>query len=160
MKKICIIPARAGSKRIKNKNLKEMAGKPLIAWTIECAIDSGMFDEIILSTDSEEILDVGSAYGLPEVGLRPSSLSGDYATAADVIGHYVSKNDGSRLCYLQPTSPLRTSGDVISSYNLMENNNAYSVISVCEYDMPENWIYSSSEIFQAGAVKIMLLGMY
>ena len=142
--KICIIPARSGSKRIKNKNLKEIAGKPLISWTIECALNSDIFDEIILSTDCEKILSIGKEYGLPQREIRPGNLSDDNATAVDVISHYLEGNKykNSKVCYLQPTSPLRSAGDVKDSFELMEREQAYSVISVNEYETPENWIYN------------------
>ena len=148
MKKTCIIPARAGSKRIKNKNLKVLAGKPLVAWTIETALNSGLFDEIILSTDSEEIYEIGQLYGLQKIGLRPRHLAGDYAIAADVIAHYLSETRKQKVCYLQPTSPLRSVEDIVSSFALMDRENAYSVISVCEYDIPSNWIYNSEQRFE------------
>lgn len=148
MKKICLIPARCGSKRIKNKNIKQLAGKPLVAWTIECAINSNIFDEIILSTDSELIANIGKSYGLSNVGLRPQYLSDDYATAADVISYYLDNREVAKFCYLQPTSPLRNINDITSSFEIMEKNNAYSVISVNEVHLPDNWIHRSEENFE------------
>lgn len=148
MKKICLIPARDGSKRLKNKNIKELGGKPLVAWTIECAINSNIFDEIILSTDSEVIASIGSSFGLPNVGLRPKHLSDDYSTASDVIKYYLENREDANFCYLQPTSPLRNTDDVKYSFELMEKNNAYSVISVNELHLPDNWVYRSEQSFE------------
>ena len=147
MKKICIIPARAGSKRIKNKNLKELSGKPLVSWSIECALSSGIFDKIILSTDSEDIAKIGKFYGL-NTALRPTELAGDYTTAEEVISYHIEGRANEKVCYLQPTSPLRNKEDINLSLELMEKKQAYSVISMCKLERPENWIYNAEENFE------------
>ena len=148
MRKICIIPARAGSKRIKDKNIKNLAGKPLVAWTIESVLDAKLFDDIILSTDSLDILKIGLSYKLKNFGLRPDHLADDYSTAADVIRYHIDDSQPAKVCYLQPTSPLRTSCDITSSYQLMEDKNANAVISVSPDPVPENWIYKKDDCFE------------
>ena len=87
--KIAIIPARGGSKRIKNKNIKEFHGKPIIAWSIETALKSKCFDKIIVSTDSEKIKKIAEKYGAEIPFLRPKNLSDDYTPTAPVISHSI-----------------------------------------------------------------------
>lgn len=85
MKRIAIIPARGGSKRIPNKNIKFFFGKPIIAYSIEAAISSGMYDEVMVSTDSEDIKEVALHYGAKVPFLRSLQNSGDFATTVDVL---------------------------------------------------------------------------
>lgn len=86
---IAIIPARGGSKRLPGKNIKDLAGKPLIAWTIEAAIQSNIFDHVFVSTDSEEIANISREYGAEVPFLRPAELASDTATTNDVVTHLV-----------------------------------------------------------------------
>ena len=88
MKKLCVIPARGGSKRIPKKNIKDFFGKPLIAYSIETAIKSDLFDKIVVSTDSKEIAKVATKYGA-EVQLRPDNLSDDFTGTFDVVRYVV-----------------------------------------------------------------------
>ncbi|CAN1543355.1 NeuA CMP-N-acetylneuraminic acid synthetase [Flavobacteriaceae bacterium] len=85
MKKIAIIPARGGSKRIPNKNVKDFSGKPIIAYAIEAALRSGLYDEVMVSTDSEEIAEVASKYGAKTPFIRSADNSNDFATTVDVL---------------------------------------------------------------------------
>ena len=87
MKKVAIIPARGGSKRIPNKNIKVFAGQPIISYSINAAKDSKLFDRIILSTDSKEIAEIGKSYGAEVPFMRPSELADDYTGTADVLMH-------------------------------------------------------------------------
>ena len=111
--KIAIIPARGGSKRLPGKNIKLLGGKPLIAWTIEAAIKSNIFDHIFVSTDSEEIASVSRDYGAKVPFLRPAELASDTATTNDVVTHLVEwfekeyNKEVTTVAILQPTSPLR-----------------------------------------------------
>ena len=89
MKSICLIPARGGSKRIPRKNIKLFFGKPLIAWSIETAINSGVFDEVYVSTDDSEIADIAEYYGANVPFKRPENLSNDFAIDKDVIQHFI-----------------------------------------------------------------------
>ena len=87
---VAVIPARGGSKRIPRKNIKEFCGKPMIAWPIEVAKESGLFEQIIISTDDEEIAEVAKSYGAEVPFIRPNELSDDYTGTTEVIAHAVS----------------------------------------------------------------------
>jgi len=144
-KTIAIIPARAGSKRLPNKNILKLNGKPLIVWTIEAAIQSKMFDEVVVSTDSEQIRDIAIKYGADVPFLRPDFLSSDTASSSDVIKHcidyYQKEKDISfeLLTLLQPTSPLRSKKDIIGAFEILKEKRADAVISVCEMDHSPLW---------------------
>tara|TARA_B110000967_G_scaffold207889_1_gene258407 strand:- start:2952 stop:3632 length:681 start_codon:yes stop_codon:yes gene_type:complete len=108
---IAIIPARGGSKRIPRKNIKDFHGKPIIAYSIEAAKQSGCFDRIIVSTDDEEILGVAKAYGAEVPFLRPAKISDDHATTMDVMQHAIKHfaEQGCKptlLCCIYPTAPF------------------------------------------------------
>ncbi|WP_036513256.1 cytidylyltransferase domain-containing protein [Nitrincola nitratireducens] len=139
---IAVIPARGGSKRLPGKNIREIAGKPMIAWSIEAAIDSKVFDRVIVSTDDENIANISLQHGAEVPFLRPFELATDTATTKDVIEHLIKwlKNkqnvDVEILGILQPTSPLRTAADIQKSYAEMINKSASSVISVCQLEHP------------------------
>lgn len=139
MRRIAVIPARSGSKGLKDKNIKEMAGKPLMAYTIEAARLSGVFDEIMVSTDSEKYAEIARKYGASVPFLRSEATSGDKAstwdTVREVIGNY--KNLGEEfdvVAVLQPTSPLRTADDIKGGMELFDKNHASAVIGVCELE--------------------------
>lgn len=134
-----IIPARSGSKGLKDKNIKDLKGKPMIAYTIEAARDSNVFDDIIVSTDSQLYADISIEYGALVPFLRPKHLSTDTAKTNDVIEHVIKelKQVGKEYDYLmilQPTSPLRTSEDIVEAIKLLFEKKANSVISVCEVE--------------------------
>lgn len=144
---VCIIPARAGSKRLANKNIKPFAGKPLIAWTIDAALGAQLDMDVIVSTDSEEIAQVSRAYGAEVPFLRPEALASDSATSFDAIEYTLEqlKSLGrvyETLIFLQPTSPLRQSFHIENSYALMQSQNGKVVISVSEIDHPIEWTMS------------------
>ena len=133
--KICLIPARSGSKRIKNKNIKFFFGKPLISYSIEAAVKSKLFDNIIVSTDSSKIQRIAKRYGAETPFLRPKKLSNDFASDVDVINHYLrfAKQSGikvQQLCYLYPCSPLIKVMTLKKCFNLMIKKNAKRVITV------------------------------
>ncbi|USV58830.1 acylneuraminate cytidylyltransferase family protein [Aeromonas encheleia] len=140
--KIAIIPARGGSKRLPGKNIKPLAGKPLINWTTRAAIDSGVFDLVIISTDSQSIADVVMQdAGVTFPGLRPAELATDTATTSDVISHVVQwvENQHAQVdmvTILQPTSPLRTAQHIKEAMKLYRDRKATSVVSVCELEHP------------------------
>lgn len=140
--KIAIIPARGGSKRLPGKNIKLLGGKPLIAWTIEAAIKSNIFDHIFVSTDSEEIASVSRDYGAKVPFLRPAELSSDTATTNDVVTHLISwfekeySQEVSNIAILQPTSPLRNAQHIQEAFKVMEMKRAKAVVSVCELEHP------------------------
>lgn len=136
---IAIIPARSGSKGLVNKNIKELCGKPLMAWTIMSAIESNCFDEIMVSTDSEEYATIAREYGANVPFLRSDIMSSDTAstwdTVREVISNYnlIGKSFDS-VCLLQPTSPLRDSNDISSAIDFYKKKKANSVVSVCEME--------------------------
>lgn len=148
-KNICIIPAREGSKRIRKKNIRNFCGKPLVYWTIEAAVSANLFDDIILSTDSLDILKIGREFGLTTEKLRPDYLSSDTSRAEDVIAYHIRNYSDVNICYLQPTSPLRKSTDILESYSLLCSKSLNGVISVCEHPAPKNWIYEEGKSFGA-----------
>ena len=130
---MAIIPARSGSKGLKNKNILPLAGKPLIAYSIEAAIESRMFDVVFVSTDSEEYADIARQYGAEVPLLRPAEISGDRATSWSAVDHaleyYTSQGyDIECLMLLQPTSPLRTANDIIGAFELKKAKNANALI--------------------------------
>lgn len=146
MRTIAIIPARSGSKGLKNKNIKLLNGKPLIAYTIEAAIVSQIFDEIFVSTDSEEYAKIAQNYGAKAPFLRSAYLSSDTASSWDTVNEtlikYFENGHFFNTCFLlQPTSPLRDKHDIINAYNLFIEKSASAVVSVCEVDHPIQWCF-------------------
>lgn len=141
MKKlVAIITARGGSKGLPRKNVLDLAGKPLIAHTIDAAKDSKIFDKIIVTTDDQEIKDVSLRYGA-EVIDRPCELATDTASSLDVIEHTLlelQKKDErfSHFVLLQPTSPLRNSIHIKEAWDKHMVENANSLVSVVEVDHP------------------------
>ena len=142
---IAIIPARGGSKRLPGKNLMPIAGKPLIVWTIEAALESGIFDRVLVTTDSEEIAEISIRAGAEVPFLRPSDLAVDSTTTIDVLTHIIDtlKLSGemsfSHLTLLQPTSPLRDAGNIKNAIDFLEKNEADAVISICKTEHSPLW---------------------
>lgn len=139
MKNLAIIPARSGSKGLKDKNIKLLNGKPLMAYTIEAAVESQVFDKIVVSTDSPAYAEIAEECGAEVPFLRPEHLAGDEVATSDVIIDLLArqKKDGFVFdCFmlLQPTSPLRTSEDIKKAINLMQEKDANAVIGLCETD--------------------------
>ena len=140
--KIAIIPARGGSKRLPGKNTKLLGDKPLIAWTIEAAIESNVFDHVFVSTDSQEIADISKQYGAEVPFLRPEELASDTATTNDVITHLVDwfesefNQPTSLIAVLQPTSPFRNAKHIIEAIKEMNDKSAKAIISVCQLEHP------------------------
>ena len=139
MSNIAIIPARSGSKGLPNKNIRLLAGKPLIYYTIKAALDSEVFDVVHVSTDSKDYADLARSLGADVPFLRSASSASDTASSWEVVkevlsmyGNFESHFDTFML--LQPTSPLRNSQDVRNAYNLFYEKSAFSVVSVCEVD--------------------------
>lgn len=137
MKNLAVIPARSGSKGISDKNIKDLNGKPLLAYTIEAAQNSNIFDCIHVSTDSELYADIARNLGVDVPFLRSAELSTDAAGTMDAVRFVVNEyiNLGQRfetVTILQPTSPLRTSEDIVCAFRLFREKKADSVVSVCE----------------------------
>lgn len=136
MNNIAIIPARSGSKGLKDKNIKLLDGKPLMAYTIEAAKASGQFDVIHVSTDSERYAEIAGNYGADVPFLRDQDLAGDTAGTWDVLRAVLRKYEDlgekfDMVTLLQPTSPLRDAEDIKGACELFEKKNADSVVSVC-----------------------------
>ena len=145
--KIAIIPARGGSKRIHRKNIKLFHGKPIIAYTIEAAKQSGCFDKIIVSTDDQEIADVALEYGAEVPFLRPAGISDDHATTMDVIQHAIEwfekqKWDVSFICCLYATAPFILPEDINRGFNMLVSSKAEYAFSVTTF----SFSYSASFI--------------
>ncbi len=138
MKTIAVIPARGGSKGIKQKNIYLLAGKPLISYTIEAAIDSHVFDRIIVSTDCKEISAVARECGA-EIIHRPASLAGDKSRSEDAILHVLEQFEEEAyqaFMLLQPTSPLRKASHIQQAMSHFQSAEANSLVSVCELSHP------------------------
>ncbi|WP_286239897.1 cytidylyltransferase domain-containing protein [Neptuniibacter halophilus] len=139
---IAIIPARGGSKRLKRKNIRDIAGKPLMCWTIESAISSNIFDHIIVSTDCTSIQKVASAYDVICDHLRPEELATDESSTFDVVRYEINRLEArinskiETVTILQPTSPLRSAEDICRAKKIYDLDNVDSVISVCEAEHP------------------------
>ena len=130
-----IITARGGSKGVPGKNVKDLLGKPLIAYTVEAANESRYLDRCVVSTDSEDIASVAKKYGAEVPFLRPEELATDTALALDVLNHVIDtlKKNGETYDYvlmLQPTSPMRTGADIDACIELAIEKNADSVFSM------------------------------
>lgn len=138
-----VIPARGGSQGVPGKNIRELCGAPLLAWTVDCARRSRLITDVCLSTDDEEIRGVGTRYGALAPFLRPAELATHRALAIPTIQHAVREMERSRGCrydvvaMLQPTSPLRTPDDVDAALSrLLDTPAASGIISVVDVD---NW---------------------
>ena len=139
--KLAVIPARGGSKRIPRKNIKLFCGKPIIAWSIEAAQNSGCFDRIIVSTDDEEIADIARSFGAEVPFLRPKNLSDDHSCTIPVISHAIEwqSRDGKEatlVCCIYPTAPFIQSSDLILGMELLLNNDVAYAFSVTTFAFP------------------------
>ncbi len=141
MAKLAIIPARGGSKRIPRKNIKPFLGKPIIAYSIEAALKSGLFDEVMVSTDDEEIANVVRKYGAKVPFYRSKEKSNDYAVLADVVEEVVycySKKqiNFEEVCCILPTAPFVKPNKLKESYDMFISGDYDSVFPVLEYSFP------------------------
>lgn len=144
MRNIAIIPARSGSKGLKDKNIKLLNGKPLIAYTIEAAKQSNLFDEIFVSTDSQEYATIARKFGANVPFLRGKELASDTSSSWDVVKNALLdyKNIGKEfdtVALLQPTSPLRKFEDIIVGYDNMKAEDVNAVVGVCAVDHSPLW---------------------
>ena len=136
---LAIIPARGGSKRLPRKNLLDLCGKPLIAWSIEAALKSKYISKVIISSDDEEILNIAKEYKADFIK-RPDELASDTATTFDALKHTL-ENVGKYdyVVLLQPTSPLRSEKHIDEAIELLKEKNADAIISVCEMEHSPLW---------------------
>ncbi|EPY5333449.1 acylneuraminate cytidylyltransferase family protein [Klebsiella pneumoniae] len=139
MSNLAIIPARGGSKGIPGKNIKNIAGKPLIAWSIEHALQSESIDRVIVSTDSEEIAKIARDFGAEVPFLRPPELANDKAPTEPSLIHcinWLAEHESYKpdfIVLLQATSPVRSSEVIDSAFEKLINQNADSLLTVCEF---------------------------
>ncbi len=139
--KVCIVPARGGSKRIPRKNIKEFHGRPMIAWSIEAAQDSGEFDHIVVSTDDPEIGDISKELGAEVPFMRPSELSDDHTGTVQVISHAICEIEKiwgkqSLICCLYATAPFVQPDDIRSARILLQNSGADYTFPVTSFPFP------------------------
>lgn len=138
---LCIIPARGGSKRIPRKNIKNFLGKPIIAYSIEAAISSGLFSEVMVSTDDAEIAEIAEKYGATVPFFRSKNTSDDFATTMDVINEVVMQYQlGNKyfgaVCCIYATAPFVNAEHLTESYNLFISNNFDSLFPVIPFGFP------------------------
>lgn len=155
--KVAIIPARGGSKRIPRKNIKQFCGKPMIAWSIESAIRSDLFDLVIVSTDDAEIAEIAQQYHAMVPFLRPKSLSDDYSATTPVIAHaidYVSSKIGSisSACCIYPTAPFLAADDLVMGYKIFTEGDWEYVFSATAYSAP---VFRSFQKTNSGAIRML-----
>ena len=136
---LAIIPARGGSKRLPRKNILDLNGKPLIAWSIEAGLSSKYIDKVVVTSDDDDILNLSKSLGV-EILKRPDYLASDTATTFDTIKHVIEKvANYDYIILLQPTSPLRGGLHIDEAIELLENKKASAVISVCKMDHSPLW---------------------
>jgi len=138
---ICVIPARAGSRRIPRKNIKEFNGKPIIAYSIEAALKSNCFSQVIVSTDDDEISEVAKKYGAHVPFVRPDELSNDYVGTIPVIKHTIewmedNNNYIENVCCLYATAPFIQSKIISKAYQQLKNSSADYCFSVTSFAFP------------------------
>lgn len=141
MKNIAIIPARGGSKRIPRKNIKPFMGKPIIAYSIEAALKSGLFDEVMVSTDDEEIAGVARQYGAKVPFMRTAATANDYATTADVISEVLDMYRGQgmtfdKVCCIYATAPFVTTEHLSEAYQKLSSGRYASVFAAVAFSYP------------------------
>ena len=139
--RLAVIPARGGSKRIPRKNIRPFGGRPMIAWSIDAALQSGCFDRVIVSTDDAEIADVAQAAGASVPFLRPPELSDDHTGTIPVVAHAVQwhVNAGqapTQVCCLYATAPFVQPADLQLGLALLESSGAQYAFSVTSYPFP------------------------
>lgn len=138
---LAIIPARGGSKRIPRKNIKPFLGVPIIAYSIKAALESGLFDEVMVSTDDAEIREIALKYGAKVPFMRSEDNSGDFATTADVIIEVLDayQNLGrtfDNACCIYPSAPFTTAAKLQEAYGLLTEKNADTVFPVMPFSFP------------------------
>jgi N-acylneuraminate cytidylyltransferase len=139
--RLAVIPARGGSKRIPRKNIMPFCGKPVIGWSIEAAFESGCFDNVVVSTDDEEIAEVGRSYGATVPFIRPAELSDDYTGTIAVVAHSIQwyLQQGTRFdetCCIYATAPFVRSSDLRQGLDMLKKSGSDYAFSVTSYAFP------------------------
>ena len=151
---IAIIPARGGSKRIPRKNIREFCGKPMIAWSIEAALQSGCFNHVVVSTDDEEIAEVARQWGAEVPFLRPSELADDFMATRPVVNHAIKEAEvrwgmPDFVCCIYATAPFLFATDLNLAYEKLKTNSAKFVFSAGRFPYP---IQRGFQVNKAGRV--------
>lgn len=141
MNNLCIIPARGGSKRIPRKNIKLFLGKPIIAYSIEAALNSGLFDEVMVSTNDFEIAEIAIKYGATVPFLRSEKTSNDFATTFDVVEEVINSYrekgiESEKVCCIYPCAPFVNEKKLDEAYNLFVKENYDTVFPVMQFGFP------------------------
>lgn len=155
MKNLCIIPARGGSKRIPRKNVKPFLGKPMLAYSIEAAFASNLFDEVMVSTDDEEIAEVAKQYGAKVPFMRSKETANDFATTADVLHEVINKykelgQEFDNFCCIYATAPMIQCKDIISAFNRLQSSDFTIVYPVVQFSYP---IWRCLDLAEDGSMK-------
>ena len=155
MKNLAIIPARGGSKRIPHKNIKEFLGKPIIAYSIEVALKSGFFDEVMVSTDDEQIAAIARKYGARVPFMRSAKTSSDFATTRDVLNEVVNEYqkrglEFDAICCIYATAPLIAVDDIAEAYNILSQSDFVCVYPVVQFSYP---IWRCLDVAEDGSMK-------
>ena len=154
---LAVIPARGGSKRIPRKNIKEFHGKPMIAWSIQAALNSSCIDEVWVSTDDDEIAAIAQSYGAKIPFIRPANLADDFATTADVMQHAVQAYQTqyqqlpNYVCCLYATAPFVQRQDLQKGFELIQTKSLDYVFSATSYPFP---IQRAIKLDKDGAVNM------
>ena len=154
---LAVIPARGGSKRIPRKNIKEFHGQPMIAWSIQAALNSGCIDEVWVSTDDDEIAAIAQSYGAKIPFIRPANLADDFATTADVMQHAVQAYQTqyqqlpNYVCCLYATAPFVQQQDLLKGFELIQTKSLNYVFSATSYPFP---IQRAIKLDKDGAVNM------
>lgn len=140
---LALIPARGGSKGLPRKNVLPLDGKPMIAWTVEAALNAACIDRVVVSTDDPEIAEAARAAGAETPFVRPAALASDEASSLSVIEHALDALDwgAGALALLQPTSPLRIASDIDAAASLLEKQRATFCVSVVPNGKPLEWLH-------------------
>ena len=140
-----LILARGGSKGIARKNIKNLCGKPLIAWSIEIAQNADSVEKVVVSTDDEEIAEIAQKYGAEVPFLRPAELAQDDTPSMAPVLHALEQLPKfEMILLLQPTSPLRTTTDIDGIFKMCQERKAPAAVSICESPKHPNWMFSCS----------------
>jgi pseudaminic acid cytidylyltransferase len=153
---VAVIPARGGSKRVLRKNIREFHGRPMLSWSIEAALASKCFGQVIVSTDDEEIAEVARAFGAKVPFVRPAELSDDFAGTIPVVAHalkWLQQNggDSSFVCCIYATAPFVLAKDICGGFDLIKKTGGDYVYPVTTFDFP---IQRAVRIKETGQVEM------
>ena len=144
---LAVIPARGGSKRLPGKNILDLCGKPIIAWSIEAGLNSSYIDKVVVSSDDDDILETAKRFKA-EIIKRPKQLASDTTSSFEVVKHAIDNLESyDYVVLLQPTSPLRNNQHINKAIEFLEEKKADSIISVCEVDHSPLWSNTLQEDF-------------